>query len=623
MEVEQLEIREHLRRHPPFSFLSEEDLNRVSMAVEISYFRADSDILCLDQEIADLHYIRQGSVEVFRSNGEFYNRLGEGEIFGQISLIARRSVRYPVRAHEDTLIYFIPDSVFSDLCRRNEAFADFVEVEDRTRMRHAGLQSRAGTEMMTTRVERLVQREAVMLPGSASVTEAARRMTDDGVSAMLVCADDPPSGHPELLGIVTDSDLRRRVLAEDLPGATPLAEVMSESLVSVEADDYLFAALLAMLKHNVHHLPVMRRLKPVGVIDLADLVGHETRNSLFVVRNIHEQEDLDGLVQLLPDVRGSFVRMVNEGATANMVGSAVATIGRALKQRLLEMAEARLGPPPVPYCFVAHGSMARDEQSLVTDQDNALILDDTFDRAEHDGYFRALAESVCDGLAELRYPYCKGKIMATNPDLRQPLAVWKQRFAEWIGKPDRPNLLKSSIFFDLDGVHGQTQYADSLKQWIADRASRSPAFLGCLAHNAQTRTPPLGFFRDFVLEKSGRHQDFLDLKRRGMAPMVDVIRVHALASASVAQNSFRRLDDIQAAGFLTGSMIADLRDSMEFIAGTQYRHQAENLERGLEPDNRVNPVTLNTFDRRNLKDAFRVLANAQRFLRLRYRVVKV
>ena len=623
MEVEQLEIREHLRRHPPFSFLDEDQLNRVSGQVEIAYFRAGSDIISRGQELTDLHYVRQGSVEVFRSSGEFYNRLGEGDIFGQIGLISGRGARFPVRAQEDTLLYFIPAAVFRELCEQSDAFADFIEVEDRTRLRHAGSRSRAGSEMMTTRVQRLVQRAPVMLPATAEVGEAARLMTEVGVSCMLVCADDQPEDHPRLVGIVTDSDLRRRVVAAGLPHETPLGEIMSESLVSVESDDYLFAALMAMLKHNVHHLPVTERMKPVGVIDLADVVGHESRNSLFVVRNIHDQADLDGLIRLLPDVRGSFVRMVNEGATAAMIGSAVATMGRAFKQRLLELAEARLGPPPVPYCFLAHGSMARDEQSLVTDQDNALVLDDDYRPGEHGDYFRDLASFVCDGLAELGYPLCKGNIMATNPELRQPLSVWKERFSAWIDKPDRPALLKSSIFFDLDGVHGQTHLADALKQWIAERASQSPAFLGCLAHNAQTRTPPLGFFRDFVLEKSGKYQDSLDLKRRGTAPMVDVIRVHAMASASVAQNSFRRLDDIRAAGFLTASMTADLGDALEFIAGTQYRHQAYNLEQGQIPDNRLNPVTLNTFDRRNLKDAFLVLSNAQRFLRLRYRVVQV
>jgi CBS domain-containing protein len=623
MEVEQLEIREHLRRHPPFSFLGEGDLDRLSQNVEIAYFRAGSDILRLGQDVSDLHYIRQGSVEVFRSSGEFYNRLDEGEIFGQLSLISRRSARFPVRALEDTLIYFIPASEFRHFFDTVEPFADFVEIQDRTRLRQAGERSREGAAMMTTRVEQIVQRDPVMMSASGTVEEAARIMTEESVSSILVCADDGNRDYPTLLGILTDSDLRRRLIAKGLPYNTPVSQVMSESLISVESDDFLFAAMMAMLRHNVHHLPVMQRMRPVGVIDLSDLAGHETRNSLFITRSIHDQSDIEGLKQLLPDIRGSFLRMNDESATTRMIGSAIAMIGRSFKQRLLELAEERLGPPPIPYCFLALGSMARDEQSLVTDQDNALILDDEFDPKSHEDYFRQLAEFVCDGLAELGYPYCKGNIMATNKELRQPLSVWKDRFTGWIAKPDRKALLNSSIFFDLDGVHGETGFADVLKAQVAEQASNSPAFLGCLAHNAQTRTPPLGFFRDFVLETSGRHQDVLDLKRRGTAPMVDVIRVHAMASASLAQNSFRRLDDIESAGFLTSSMTADLRDALEFIAGTQYRHHAQRLEHAEVPDNKLNPATLNTFDRRNLKDAFRVLSNAQRFLRLRYRAAQV
>ena len=624
MEVEQLEIREHLRRHPPFSFLDEARLNQVSGSIEIAYFRAGSDIVKLGQEVTDLYYIRQGSVEMFRRSGEFYNRLGEGDIFGQLSLISGRSARYPTRALEDTLIYFVPAAEFRVLFDEVDEFADFVEIEDRTRLRQAGVRSREGSAMMTTRVEQLVHREPVMMRASGSVAEAARHMTEQDVSSILVCADNgEESDSSKLLGIVTDSDLRRRLIAQGLGYDTPISDVMSEQLVSVEADAFLFSAMMAMLRHNVHHLPVMRRLQPIGVIDLSDLAGHETRNSLFVVRSINDQDSLDGMREFLPEVRGSFVRMVNEGASARMIGSAMSMIGRGFKRRLVELAEERLGPPPVPYCVLAHGSMARDEQSLITDQDNALILDDSFDRREHDDYFRQLAEFLCDGLAELNYTLCKGNVMATNPDLRQPLSVWKKRFSGWIQKPDRPALLNSSIFFDLDGVCGETRFADELKQWVADQASQSPGFLGCLAHNAQTRTPPLGFFRDFVLENSGRHRDSLDLKRRGTAPMADVIRVHALASASVAQNSFLRLDDIVAAGFLTGNMVADLRDALEFLAGTQYRHHARQLEKGERPNNKLNPATLNTFDRRNLKDAFRVLSHAQRFLRLRYRAVQV
>jgi len=329
-----------------------------------------------------------------------------------------------------------------------------------------------------------------------------------------------------------------------------------------------------------------------------------------------------GVSELRRAVAASFVRMVNEDANSHMIGAAMANIGRSFKQRLLDLGEQKLGPPPVPYCFLALGSMARDEQFLFTDQDNAMVLDDGFDPERHDDYFRELAQYVSDGLHRAGYVYCKGDIMATNEQWRQPLSAWKKRFMEWIHHPNAERLLHSSIFFDLDGVAGETGMADELKVLIAREASTDRPFLGCLAQNAQNRTPPLGFFRDFVLERGGRHERSINLKRRGSAPLVDVIRVHALAAGSTAQNAFRRLEDTVAAGYLTASMGADLRDAFEFIAVVRARHQARDVERDGEPNNNIDPETLSSFERRSLKDAFKVLSNAQKFIRFRYRPVR-
>ncbi|MCA1779913.1 MAG: DUF294 nucleotidyltransferase-like domain-containing protein, partial [Xanthomonadaceae bacterium] len=580
------------------------------------------------------HYLRSGSIEIFRRNGELYNRLGEGEIFGQLGLMTGQRTRFSVRALEDSLIYFIPAASFRLLFEQVEAFADFVEVEDRTRMRQASSVQSSASEFMTTRVGKLVTREPVMVSESTSLREAARRMADEMVSSLVITADPNTSGgsgavangsadRPDppiaMLGIVTNSDLVRRAVAAGLSHETPVRDIMSSELISVQKDDFLFEALLVMLRRNIHHLPVLHRLQPVGVIDLADVVGHETKSSLFVVRNIFLQNSVDDLKLLSQAVSASFVRMVNEDANSHMIGSAISAMGRSFKQRLLELAEEKLGPAPVPYCFLALGSMARDEQFIYTDQDNALVLHDDFDAKKHDRYFLDLATFVCDGLAELGYRYCTGGIMATNPRWRQPLAIWKKTFLDWIERPKAEALLHSSVFFDLDGAAGEQRFADELKAWIAEKASQAPRFLGCLSRNALNRTPPLGFFKDFVLEKGGRYENSLNLKRRGSGPLGDVIRVHALASGSRAQNSFRRLEDIAAAGFLTSGMAADLRDALEFISIVRARHQAYDIEAGREPNNNIDPETLSNLERRSLKDAFRVLSNAQKFLKFRYR----
>ncbi len=623
MEVEHQEIREHIRRFPPFDAISEEGLDQIASQVEIGYFKAGATILEFGQEIDDLHYIRSGAVEIYRRTGDLYNRLSEGEIFGQLGLLMNRKARFPARALEDTLIYFINRELFEQLWEEEEGFADFVEIEDQSRLRTVVTQRKGDNKLLSSRVRKIISRDPVTAPDQTSLKDAAHLMTEEGVSSLIVTevqASTEGSGNERMVGIITDRDLRTRALAEGLPYHTPVADIMSSDLISVGADDFIFEAMLLMLRHNIHHLPVLHNDRPIGVVGLSDIIRYESQSSIYLVNDIHHKQSIEELSSLIQDLRATFVRMVNEDANSHMIGSAIAGIGRGLTRRLLELAEAELGPPPVPYCFLALGSMARDEQFIVTDQDNALILDDRFDPKQHDDYFLKLATYVSDGLATCGYAYCKGGIMATNITWRQPLSVWKEYFTDWIEKPDPQALLNSSIFFDLDGVYGETDFAEILKDLVARRARRSQLFLACLARNALNRTPPLGFFRTFVMEKDGKHNNSINLKRRGTAPLSDVIRVHALACGSTAQNSFDRLTAIAESGILGHTNGDELRDALEFMAIVRARHQALDIEAGREPDNNVEPENLSSLERRTLKDAFQILSNAQKFLRMRYQI---
>lgn len=625
MQAEQIEVLDFLRNHPPFKQLSEEELNRLATNIEISYFKAGTPILEFGQQLDAWYIIRSGSVEIYRRNGELYNRLSEGGYFGEFGLLRNKSVRFPVTAIEDTLTYLIPDSEFQHLFDNNELFADMVEVEDRSRLRHAIARKEDSNELMTARVDTLITREPVMLPDTVNVREAAICMTEQGVSSLLIINPNAPvnaSAHGDdeayMVGVITDRDLRTRLISEGLDYDTPIRQIMSTDLISIDRTHLVFEAMLLMLRFNVHHLPVLRGNRPIGVVAMSDMLRYETQNSLFLVGSIFRQTQVEDLAALRNDVLACFVRMVNEDANSRMIGGAMALIGRSFKQRLLELAEEKLGPPPVPYCFLALGSMARQEQLVVTDQDNALILSDRYDETEHGAYFEALAQFVCDGLNACGYSYCKGGIMATNPRWRQPLRVWKSYFIEWIDHPTPESLLNSSIFFDLDGVWGETEWVQSLYRMIVNRSRRSPRFLACMARNALLRRPPLGFFRDFVMEKDGRHTNSINMKRRGTAPIADLIRVHALAIGSTAINTFKRLEDIIEAEILPRGRGQDLRDALELIAMVRIRHQALDIVSDTEPDNNIEPENLSEFERKNLKDAFQILSNAQRFLRYRY-----
>ncbi len=625
--AEAREIRQHLGRFPPFDGLSDELLDEVAGAVDVAYFKSGSAILDRDDEIDSLHYIRSGAVDIYRRNGALYNRLGEGDIFGHFSLLRHRKVHFPAKAIEDTLIYLIPVEVFTDLCDRDEQFADFVELE-RPRMQSTVEKQFNESSMLTTRVRRLIARPPLILDGATSAREAATRIGEEHISGVLVTgpAGDRPdrtyqdaNGEArELLGILTDSDFRERVVAQGRSVNTPLAQLLDSRLISVQSDVTAYDAMLTMLRSNVQHLPVLHRREPVGLLHLTDLIRFQTNSSLYLVSTIFNQGSVAGLSRLKPDVEAAFLQMVDEDNSSQMIGSALATIGRAFSRRLLELAEQDLGPPPVPYCFIALGSMARNEQTIVTDQDNALVLDDSFDPAQHDSYFRELAKRVSDGLAACGYSYCTGGIMATTDAWRQPLRVWKSYFNGWIDKPDPERLLHSSIFFDLDGVYGEEGFALALQDLVAEKAAQSPLFLAAMARNALNRTPPIGFFRNFVMEKDGRQNNTIDAKRRGTAPMTDLIRVHALACASRAQNSFERLNAIGQTQLLPSGVGERLRYAFEFIAMMRIRQQALDLRQERPPDNKVDPETISATERHHLKDAFQVLSDAQKFLRFRY-----
>ncbi|EPM4285738.1 DUF294 nucleotidyltransferase-like domain-containing protein [Vibrio alginolyticus] len=621
MEAEQLEVLNFISQYPPFDDLPEEQLRKIALNAEVAYFRQGTKILNFGDTIRDLYMVRSGAVEIYRRKGELYNRIDAGGLFGQMGLLMNNRVRMPAKAIEDTLVYCIPENIFNELCDEFENFADYMELEDSARLRSAISSRSESNDFTTAKARKILARDPVTLEATASIQEAAILMAEENVTSLLIIRPTEElteEDDEQLLGILTDRDLCIRVLAQGIDTNIPVSEVMSYDVVSLDYNAYVFEAMLTMLRYNVHHLPILKDKKPIGIIGMTDIVRYESQNSLLLVSSIFQQTSVEDLKQVSEQVKDCFVRMVNEDANAHMIGRAMSVIGSSFKQRLAEIAEQEFGPAPIPYCLVAMGSMARDEQLIVTDQDNALILDNSYDVEIHGEYFEKFAKFVCDGLAACGYAYCTGDIMATNPEWRKTRAEWEECFGNWIDNPTPERLLNSNIFFDLLGVHGRVKWAEQLSSFIVRRAKRNNRFLACMAYNAIRRTPPLGFFKDFVMEKDGRHRNSINLKRRGTAPLADLIRVHSLAIGSRSQNSFDRLDDINDAGILPKGRGLDLRDAMELIYMVRIRHQALDIENGEEPDNNIEPENMSEFERRNLKAAFQILSNAQNFIKFRY-----
>lgn len=618
MHAEQQEIAEFLKTCPPINLLPADLIQEMLVNLEVCYFKKGTSILQFQQPTTHWFIIRSGAVEVFRRNGELYNRIGEKGYFGEFGLLRDNKVRFPVQALEDTLCYAVPYHVFSKLFEQCEPFADYVEVEDVTRLKQTTQQLESDSMRMTAFVSAVIHNPPCWVSETATVKEAAQALTDTKLTALLITSKETSTDLSHVTGIVTDRDFRQRIVAQGLSYDTRVSEIITPNPITIGANRYIFEAIMLMLRHGAHHLPVVKNNQIIGLVSQEDLIQHQSQSSFFLINEIHNANSVNELTPLKTQVQQVFVRLVFDNANFRLVGSAMASIGRAFNQKLIELAEKELGPPPVNYCFLALGSMAREEQLFVTDQDNGIILSNAFDHKKHNEYFQALGDKVCAWLDACGYPLCTGAIMASNPKWRMTLNEWKQQFSEWILKPSGEGLLNCSVFFDLDGLYGQLNLAKDLAQEIAKMGSERPKFLSCMARNAVLRTPPLGFFKNFVVEKDGTHRNTFNLKRRGAGPLSDLARVHALASKSANRNTFARLEAARQANTILPEQAEALGDAMEFISIVRMRHQARAIHAKQKPDNQVDPRKLTDFERKNLKDAFQILSDAQKFLRFKH-----
>ncbi len=607
LDVELAQIRDFLAQHPPFDDLPGAVLEALPQELSVEYFRRGTEVIGRGRANHHLYVLRSGAVDIRDADDVLVDRGEAGTCFGSITLVLGNPSTFSVTAIEDSLALVVPAEVFYRLGREHPAFAQYFDEQRASRMRgavDAQQTSLSGGAVLKTRVRDLVRREPVTVRADVSIAGAARSMAEHGVSCLLVVEAD------ELVGILTDRDLRTRVLAAGLDPSTAVADVMTAGPVTTGVDALAFEVLLEMVGRNIHHLPVLEQGRPVGVVTTTDLLRLERADPVVLVGDIRRQRDVEGLAVVSAQVAAVVEGLVAQDASAEDIGRVVTAIGDAFERRLLDLAQEQLGRPPVPYCWVVLGSRARQEQALAADQDHALVLDDRA-TPDDDAYFAAMARFVVDGLTACGYPPCTGEVMATNSRWRQPLAAWRRQFTDWFDAPTSEAVLNASIFLDLRPVHGEHALADQLVAHIRQRAPGARAFLGHLAKQAVANEPPIGFFRGFVLRRAGEHKDTLDIKRGGIHAVVEVARVLALTCGSSEVGTQARIAAAASAGLLGRESAADLRDAFEFISYVRLRHQAAAVRAGLPADNHLAPDELSSFEKRHLREAFGIVRSAQ------------
>lgn len=613
MDAELQEIRDFLLASPDYAVLPEPVLDRLPKSLNVRYLRRGSPFPPPESGAADLWLVRAGAVDLRDSEDELLDKLGEGDIFAvpeepdPVNPVAGRVV-------EDALFYLLPGRDARELRQQHPAFAERFDRASRRPAEQALAARRAdgsrGHGVLTVSVGELVTRPPITIAPESTIRAAAERMTEQEVSALIVMSGD------ELAGIVTDHDLRKRCLAAGRSRQEPVGNIMSSRLQTVTRETPAFEALLLMSRQDIHHLPVMSGRQPVGLISTTDLIRHQGTNAVYLVRDIRRCESVESLRQVAGSLPELQIQLVQSGATAFHLGQAVTAVIDALTRRLLKLAEARLGPPPVPYAWLACGSQGRREQSVHTDQDNALIHQDSKD-GEVDAYFARMAEFVTDGLDACGLPHCPGGVTPRSADWRRSVSGWRKEFSRVTYTPDMKRAMLAAHYFDLRVVHGDAALFDSLRSEALTMVGGQPPFLAQMTRNALRRSPPLGFFRQLVLVPSGEQADTLDVKKQGLLLVSSLAQVYAFQAGLTGMHTLERLAGAVHAGVITRDAGENLCDAYETLFTLRARHQVDRMKAGEEPDNHIPPKTLSALERAHLKDAFAVIGTMQKSLRSR------
>lgn len=608
------DVEKFLEQTPPFDLLEPALRHRAAAAIEAVYRRSGSVLLEVGGHNETLYIIRRGAVEARDRHGNFVDRYCEGESFGLQSLLTGKPVRFRITLIEDGLIWMMPRMAF-DALRNNSPEFDSYYIRSLEERLTSAVQPRgsSGQTLFMTPMGELVRSEPIMVTPATSIAEAARRMSEHGVSSVLVNEGD------QFCGIVTDRDLRNRVLAAGRDPAEPVSAIMTSEPLTLDASSPVLEGILAMAGRGIHHLPLTRDDRIVGMVTTRDLMTLQTQHPLYLAAQVQKAASVERLVAICRQVPRLFELLLASGMRPEQVPKVLTTINDAVTRRLIGLARHQLGPPPAPFAWLAFGSQAREEQSIRTDQDNGLVFADDAPPGA-DTWFAALARIVCDGLDACGYPYCPGKVMAVTDEWRQPLSGWQRHFRDWANLPDPTAVLRVSIFFDLRAVHGDQQLVDQVRDALAECGSgpQKGPFISAMARQAASYDVPLGFFRRFVLAGKGEHSDTLELKASGLMPLTDLVRVRALEAGITVPGTQARITRLLEQHRLSLADADRLSGAHRLLAGLRIRLHADQVRRGEQPHNNLDPRAISHAERAALRDAFLVIREAQKGLLLEF-----
>ncbi len=594
----------------PFDQLTDSERNKAARQLKIAYYRRGH-IFIADNELErGLCILRSGAVEIRSPDGQLLDRLAEAESFNITGLDTEHPGVKAVLI-EDCLIYNLPEDCYQQWRSEHRFFDRFFHGQRSRRLRRAARYEPDHNAMMRPVIE-LMSCDVLRTSVETSIRDTAQAMNERRVSSIVIMSGE------SLYGIVTDRDLRSRGVAQGIDVDLPITNVMTQRPYFINSDATVFDATLQMTQQRCHHLPVIDDGCLRGIITASDLMLAKRDDPVHLVQHIYRQADVGGMKNVVSSLPNVMQGWVASGVRPHQISRILTAVSDAIARQLIKLAIEKLGEPPVPFAWLGFGSQARAEQLLGADQDNGLLIDNSM-LPEHKPWFESLAHFVCDGLDLCGYPYCLGEIMATTDKWRQTLSGWCDAVNGWTRAPSTDAVMRVSIFFDIRVVYGSESLGLQLQQHMLSRTKNDTIFLAALAANVLSHSPPLGIFRRFLVERSGEHRDSFNLKKRGVIPIIDMVRIHALANNIYEVNTRERIDALIKCKVITLNDGRNLQDAFNYIMQLRLQSQSEQIVNGQEVDNYCNPEDLSDLARQHLRDAFTIVHEAQEAIRLNYR----
>lgn len=605
----------------PFSEMDKEHVELFIKNCDEQYYEPDEIIIDPSAGIPHcLYFIRQGSVSGKREQNQhesIYFELDAGEMFSIGSVLTNRAVSTTYRSMSDTFCLHFPTKKLTEFGIQSPGFIDYLKDSFKKILQKSQLDLRqhfaakaAEAQLHQNALGDLVTREPVSVLPQTPLRKALSIMAEKRIGSILVIDESR-----QLKGILTRHDLLSRVVLAELDLSVSMAEVMTTDIKTLDASDTVEMAGNLMIQLGIRHLPIVREKRVIGLVSERDLFSLQRFSVSNISAAIYGAHDLQALVRAAEHIRQYSKNLLSQGVVGQRLTGLVSYLNDLLTQRLISITAVEFNIDPDTFCWLALGSEGREEQTIATDQDNALILSDEVSDAAVQ-YYLPFARQVNEGLNKCGYPLCLGNVMASNPKYCRRQSEWIKRCAGWIEAGSPQDLLDSSIFFDFRALSGNANLAQAVSDYVSMAAAVTPRFVALLATNAMNWKVPLSMFGGLASTEVNGKQ-VLDFKLNGTALVVDFARIYALANNITVRNTKERLEAISRLPRFGQTKAEDWVSTFEFLQTMRLKAQIDNEGQDSNP-NALEVEKISRVDKVILKAAFNISQTMQQRLKLDY-----